>query len=435
MTAGGSPPHQRPHGHQAAAAAAAAGRTPLTRNNSAAGALLTTSMAEKVRESYQKHSRNISAVSDISVTLAEPLRRDSSAEIRCVLLCDSEVERACLFEAVGRCLTDGESAIGAVTLVQHHWEQPTSDYSSPDDKFCVPLTSASFGAGHHQTLWPSQTAPGSPYEGYFRFAMNGIVYRLMLLSKDRQNLLKIYSYDVLLVGMQVTAAAAGQVLDRRIWEFEWKRLERHARKAVAPPILLGYFRDVLKLGTLSSNGGVSSSACHGELSLKRTLEESKTAVRKAGLEHHAIPRAVDFVTGTSKQLENLFSDVSKLFHQPGFVLQQCAYVNNQAHFCKIVENPNLSEEDMLYRCETTGDNPIMIAAKMRHKDLVSAVLRSPRFLNANGDSSSAGNVDLLRNVIHSRNYSGQSLLAMVALQGIEYMTMSRWLVMHNLSVQ
>ena len=31
-------------------------------------------------------------------------------------------------------------------------------------------------------------------------------------------------------------------LELNIWEFEWKRLEKHSRKAVAPMIVFGYFR-------------------------------------------------------------------------------------------------------------------------------------------------------------------------------------------------
>ena len=59
----------------------------------------------------------------------------------------------------------------------------------------------------------------------------------MLLSKDRQNLLKINSYDFLFVGIQVKDIRGGY--DEDIWEFEFKRLERHSKKAVAPIILLG----------------------------------------------------------------------------------------------------------------------------------------------------------------------------------------------------
>ncbi len=52
----------------------------------------------------------------------------------------------------------------------------------------------------------------------------------------------------------------------------------------------------------------------------------------------------------------------------------------------------------------------MIAAKLRHKDLVSSVLRSTRF-------DGSDDIDFLAELVHSRNASGQTLLAMVALQG------------------
>ena len=53
----------------------------------------------------------------------------------------------------------------------------------------------------------------------------------------------------------------------------------------------------------------------------------------------------------------------------------------------------------------------MIAAKLRHKDLVSDVLRCSKLVNTNSD--------YLQTFIHSRNKSGQTLLHMVALQGPE----------------
>lgn len=72
----------------------------------------------------------------------------------------------------------------------------------------------------------------------------------MLISKDRQNLLKIYSYDFLLVGLHLgrndsdfgPGGGGASGLEMGIWEFEWKRLEKHSRKAVAPMIVFGYFR-------------------------------------------------------------------------------------------------------------------------------------------------------------------------------------------------
>jgi hypothetical protein len=241
-------------------------------------------------------------------------------------------------------------------------------------------------------------------DGFFRFNIKGTTYRLMLLSKDRQNLLKIYSYDFVMVGMQIMSRRGH--LEKDIWEFEWKRLERHSKKAAAPIIVFGYFRDVLKL----SNG-----ASYNEFSLKKTIDESRVEVKKMGRKHHAIPRFCDFVTGNSSQLEEIFMDVREMYLYPGFVLMQCAYVNNLVHFQKIIENPNVTEEDVQYKDKATGDNPIMIAAKLRHKDLVSAVLRSTRFLCIDGVGNVSDNV--LSELIHAKNLNDQTLLAMVALQG------------------
>ena len=379
-------------------------------------------MVEKIREPYQKHSRNISAVSDISVTTtAEPLKRDENAEIRVILLCDSETERNCVFEAVKMCLVDRESGIEDCQILQHHWEQPHTECMGMDCRFCFRMApshpgggggannianpaqiSLAGGNGHnslspHASLGLDSTGLGSNHhlEGFFRFRLNGAVFRLMLLSKDRQNLLKIYSYDFIMVGVQVTNNHGK--LDENIWEFEWKRLERHSKKAVAPIILFGYFRDGLKVG-------------HGE-SLKRMIDDSKLQVKKAGRIHNAIPRFCDFVTGNSSQLDNIFSDVEKLYRHPGYILQQCAHINNLVHFTKIIENPNVSEEDVQFKDDSKcGDNPIMTAAKLRHKDLVSSVLRSAKFQTNEGN-------DFLSDLIHTRNNSNQTLLAMVALQG------------------
>ncbi len=362
---------------------------------------LNVSMVEKIRESYQKHSRNISTISDISVSLSEPLRRDPTAEIRCVLLCDSEVERNCVFEVFKRVLADGRSQVGDVQLLQHHWEQPhvdcTASATAEDCKSCVRMGPQS------GTSTPPTLAQQQLNEGFFRFSLrsSGAVFRLMLLSKDRQNLLKIYSFDFLIVGMRV-ANHMGE-LEEHIWEFEWKRLNRHSKKAVAPIILLAYYRD----SELSQGVGSGDTGSHGAPDAA-ALEQA----RRSGRHNHVIPRFCD-LTESSLPLQELFEDVERLYKHPGFVLQQCAYVNNQYHFAKITESPHLTEEDVRYRCDTVGDNPIMIAAKVRHKDLVSSVLRSPRFL-------SGERIDVLRDLIHSRNDTGQTLLAMVALQGNDW---------------
>ena len=42
-------------------------------------------------------------------------------------------------------------------------------------------------------------------------------------------------------------------------------------------------------------------------------------------------RFVNF-TSNSEDLCTVFKDVEKLFRHPGYVLQQCAYINNLTHF-------------------------------------------------------------------------------------------------------
>ena len=354
-------------------------------------------MVEKCRESYQKHSRNISTVSDVSMTFNEPLKREAS-EIKCILLCDSETERHCVFEAFYKALVDGQSDIRGAQLYHHHWEQPHNDCQGHDCKFCIRPAGFSFGNGFDSGNTLSVPFGGN-HEGYFRFSIDKAVFRLMLLSKDKQNLLKITTYDFLMIGVQVTDSRGK--LDEHIWEYEWKRLERHSRKAVAPILLLGYFRDVLKLG-------------HGDVSVDKVIDDSKENVRKSGKAHQVIPRFCDFVTGSSAQLCDIFLDVEKLYKHPGFVLQQCAYNNCLNHFAKIIENPNLTKDDLCYNDDVVGDNPIMIAAKLRHKDLVSSILRSNKF-------QLTDNNEFLAELVHTRNAANQTLLAMVALQGILFL--------------
>ena len=190
-------------------------------------------------------------------------------------------------------------------------------------------------------------------EGYFRFFIDGQPIRLMLLSKDKQNLLKIVSFDFLVVCMQVTRINGlhrqnGQLsasLDDNIWEFEWKRLERHSKKFLAPVILLGYFRDILRLGQIS----------HGQVSLEKIIFESKMQVQKVSRKFRAIPRFCDFVTGTSQEMYELFVDLKKMFSETGYILQQCALANNSEHFKMVLDSVSCSPEDLLYVDSETGE--------------------------------------------------------------------------------
>ena len=185
--------------------------------------------------------------------------------------------------------------------------------------------------------------------------------------------------------------------DEGIWEFEFKRLERHSKKAVSPLLLLGYFRDILKIGVPTQDV------------VDNVIQLSRQKIKKLGRSRRAIPRFVNF-TSNSEDLCTVFKDVEKLFRNPGYVLQQCAYINNLTHFSKIIENPNVTEKDLCYEEEKSGNNPIMIAAKLRHKDLVSSILRSNKF-----DGSTDN--DMLTLLIHFKNHNQDSLLHTVALQG------------------
>ena len=219
------------------------------------------------------------------------------------------------------------------------------------------------------------------------------------------------SFDFLFVGAQVDNKRGK--LDMNIWEFEWKRLERHSRKSAAPIILLGYFRNILNL----------NSGAFENFSLDKVLEDTRSSMEKEAIKHKVIPKFCDLQMGTSTQLAKIFRDVERLYKNPGYLLQQCAYYNNIFHFTKIIESPGLTGENLCYvEGDNLGDNPIMIAAKLRHKDLVCAMLRSNKFQEGCVEENKA----VLNELIHMRNKGntstgepGDSLLAMVALQGPE----------------
>ena len=225
----------------------------------------------------------------------------------------------------------------------------------------------------------------------------------MLLSKDSQNQLRFMQYHFLLLGMQVKDAYGS--FDEDIWEHEFnsKRLQRCFKKAMTPFILLGYCRDINRLGPIKKGPQKD-----------KIIEECRSQIKKIAKKHRVMPRFVDFVEGNSEQLCDIFRDVEKFFKAPGYRLQQCAYANNAQHFGSIIDNPDLSEDDLLYREEETGDSPIMIAAKLRHKDVLNAFLRSNKFDHENCDET-----DFLDKVIHYKNNQNQTLLHAVALQGPE----------------
>merc|ERR550534_773541 len=340
-----------------------------------------------------------------------------------------------MFDVIHKSLLDKQSPIDGVKVLNHNWEQSHNDCQGAECQYCIKPLNTTGGTNinciderrgsvdtdlvlhqpsvklksRHQSIGTGLSLSANCNDdSYFRFYIEGQPIRLRLLSKDRQSLLKLISFDFLVVCMQVQKQREDRdsnfaaSLDENIWEFEWKRLNKHKKKFLAPIILLGYFRDILRLGQIG----------HGDaVSLEKIIHESKLKVQRVSRKYRAVPRFCDFVTGSSQELYELFADLKKMFHQTGYILQQCALANNVEHFKMVLESVSCTEEDLLFTDAETGDNPVMIAAKLRHKDLVSDVLRSSKVTGT--DTS------FLETFIHSRNKSDQTLLHMVALQGPE----------------
>ena len=91
-------------------------------------------MVEK--KAFKTHHRNISSVSDISVTV-DPIKRADGAEIKIIFLLESDKERNCMFEVIQKCLQDGQSDIVSAVVLNHHWEQFHNDCTGPECVFCV----------------------------------------------------------------------------------------------------------------------------------------------------------------------------------------------------------------------------------------------------------------------------------------------------------
>ncbi len=51
-------------------------------------------------------------------------------------------------------------------------------------------------------------------------------------------------------------------LDENIWEFEWKRLEKHSRKILAPVILLGKLHTTVPLAILLATQRLENEIAH-----------------------------------------------------------------------------------------------------------------------------------------------------------------------------
>ena len=91
-------------------------------------------MVEK--KAFQTHHRNISSVSDISVTV-DPIKREDGAEIKIIFLLESDKERNVMFEVIQKSLLDGQSDIQGAVVLNHHWEQFHHDCSGAECVHCI----------------------------------------------------------------------------------------------------------------------------------------------------------------------------------------------------------------------------------------------------------------------------------------------------------
>ena len=105
-------------------------------------------------------------------------------------------------------------------------------------------------------------------------------------------------------------------LDSAIWQYELtpgKRTNclKYAKKAVAPIILLGYFRDVLTLSDPERN--------LQEKDYSKIMETSSDNVKTIGKRYKVIPRFVDFALPDPKKplISKMFRDIQRLYSSPG----------------------------------------------------------------------------------------------------------------------
>ena len=138
-------------------------------------------MVEKIRESHQRHARNISSVSEISTTgsSSDPLKPDENAEIRVVILCDSEIEKKCVREAFNSLICDDQSNIKDAKYSRHRWDSNEECTGMPSCFFCIrePETMTFRHQNSDSGLRSVSTAPSNFGDGFFRFTMDDTVYR------------------------------------------------------------------------------------------------------------------------------------------------------------------------------------------------------------------------------------------------------------------
>ena len=116
----------------------------------------------------------------------------------------------------------------------------------------------------------------------------------------RGGLLRTTTYDFLLMAVQVMNEKGEP--DFPSWERDWKRLRDLSFKAVAPIVMLGYFRDVMKLK--NKNGSpeelhqtITDESLKSLNPLNKRIVNEKFPEKEERISLEFLPRFVDFVWG------------------------------------------------------------------------------------------------------------------------------------------
>ena len=139
-------------------------------------------MVEKIRENHQKHARNISSVSEISTTgsSSDPLKPDENAEIRVVILCDSDIEKREVHKAFSSLIHDDQSDIRDAKYSRHRWESTEECTGLPNCFFCIrePNEPMTFRHQNSNSGLTSVSTVSSNFDhGFFRFNIEDTTYR------------------------------------------------------------------------------------------------------------------------------------------------------------------------------------------------------------------------------------------------------------------
>ena len=216
-------------------------------------------------------------------------------------------------------------------------------------------------------------------------------FNLVLLDRSQLLQLPLLAYDLLAVGMQVSSDT------RRLWQ---------QLSSVTWPLMDLDYPSSRSRVLLSYNLDTWNSA--EEEAFPAMVHRTVRRVNKQGLGCGAVPKYVNFSQKTL--FSDMLLDIHKLVVDRGYFLHQCVSYNDLFNLRIVL--PKCEASALNQRDEDSGDNPAMVAAKMRHKEALSLILNRLR-------SHKDGQEVDLWTIVHSRNLQGQTLLNMVTLQGPE----------------